>query len=186
MTMGDVQKELERLRRDVDELLARVAAGEPSAATDRSTSDLANEACVRHLKAAMEREGKTRGIGIFRVVVLVNEGHSSITSGMITSVDADDFRKPTQLRASLAALATDPLIIRAVRKLAERFLDGQPAEMKKAEMAAALGVSESELENSLRPLVADDMLLLRKSAAGEETYELHPSEPDVLLLQSLE
>jgi hypothetical protein len=184
--MSDVQQELERLRRDVDRLLARAATVETAHATDRSTSEIANEACVRHLQAAMEREGKTRGIGIFRVVVVRNEGHSSVTSGMITSVDADDFRKPTHLRASVAALATDPLALRAVRKLAERFLDGQPAEMKKAEMAAALGASEAELENSLRPLVADDMLLLRKSATGEETYELHHSEPDVLLLQSLE
>src|SRR5437870_121632 len=75
------------------------------------------------------------------------------------------FRQPVKLRASVAALATDPLALRAVRKLAERFLDGQPVQMGQAEMAAALGVTESDLEDSLRPLVAGEMLLWRKNAA---------------------
>jgi hypothetical protein len=181
--MSDMREELDRLRRDVDQLLARFPAGE---APEEPTSAQVNNALVRHLEVNLEREGKTRGIAICRIVVLKDGGGTSVCSGLITSASAEDFRKPTKLRASVAALATDQLAIRAVRKLVEPFFDGQPMRLTKADLAAALGASEAEVENSLRPLVGDKMLRWSKTESGEEAYEVEGQEPHVLLIQSLE
>jgi hypothetical protein len=141
---------------------------------------------VRHLEAEMAQEGKSRGIAICRVVVTKNDGGISVRSGIITSTRAEDFQKPTKLRDSVVALATDPLALRAVRKLVEPYFDGKLMRMTKAELAAALEVGEAEVENSLRPLIADKMILWSKTAEGEEAYEIQDQEPHILLIQSLE
>jgi hypothetical protein len=182
--MSDMREELERLRRDVDQLMARLPVVDAS--VEPSESGQVNDALVRKLEADLAAGGKTRGIAIGRIVVIKDGRGTSVASGIITSVRAEDFQKPTKLRASVAALATDPLAIRAVRKLIEPFFDGQPMRMTKAALAAAFGASDEELENSLRPLVADKMLLWSRSATGEETYEIHGTEPHILLIQSLE
>jgi hypothetical protein len=188
--MSDMREELDQLRQRVDELMARFpAAVSPAWPADEfggGSSGRVNQALVRHLEAKMAEEGETRGIAICRIVVTKNEGGICVRSGIITSTRADDFQKPTKLRDSVAALATDPLALRAVRKLVEPYFDGELMRMTKAELAAALGAGEEEIEHSLRPLVADKMLRWSKSADGEEAYEIQDEEPHILLLQSLE
>lgn len=184
--MSDMREELERLRRDVDELLARLPEAERLRPAGKPTSEVVNEAFVQHVKQNMTRDGKKRGIGICRIVVVMDEQGTSVCSGMITSVDTADFRKPTKLRATVAALANDPLALRAVRRLVEPFFDGKPMRMTTAELAAALEVSAAAVEASLRPLVADNRLRWMKSETGEETYEIQGEEPHLLLIQSLE
>ena len=182
----DIQEELAQLRRDVDELRARFPAGELSGYFGEGTSGQVNEALVRHLQVTMEKEGKTRGIAICRLVVSCNEGGSMCRSGIITMRSTADLPKGDRLSQSVTALATDPLALRAVRKLIEPYFEGKPTQMLTAELAAALGTGEDELEASLRPLVADRMLRWSKMATGEEAYEIEDQEPHVLLLQSLE
>jgi hypothetical protein len=186
MIMIDVQEELARLRQDMDQLKALLATGERESGPERPPQAEVNDAVVRHLKENLRGEGKTRGIAICRVVVIHDEHGTGVCSGLITSVNAADFQKPTKLRASVAALATDPLAIRAVRKLVEPFFDGQPMRMTRAELAAALDANEADVERSLLPLVADKMLTWSKTATGEEAYEIEGQEPHVLLIQSLE
>src|SRR5947209_4289208 len=106
MTMSDAHEELERLRRDVDQLLARLPAGDQGQ-PQKPPQELVNENCVRQLKESLAREGKTRGIVICRVVVVTDEHGTGVSSGIITSTNADDFEKWTKLRPSVAALATD-------------------------------------------------------------------------------
>jgi hypothetical protein len=185
-TMDDIQEEVAQLRRDVDELLARLAADEPSGAYGGGTSGLVNEAVLRHLRGNLEREGKSRGIAISRVVIFHGEGGTGCWSGHITMSSATDLPKGAKLRESVAALATDPLALRAVRKLIEPFFEGQPMRMTKSELAGALGVGEDEVERSLLPLVADGRIRWSKAASGEELYEPESGEPHVVLLQSLE
>ncbi len=184
--MTDVQRELEQLRRDVDELLARLPAEEPPGAYGEGTSGRVNEALMDHLKVTMEREQRTRGIAICRLVASCNEGGTMVRSGIITMTTAAELPKGTRLRASIIALATDPVALRAARKLIEPYFDSQPTRMLKSTLAAALAVGEEELEASLRPLVADGSLRWSKTATGEEEYEIADVEPHVLLLQSLE
>jgi hypothetical protein len=188
--MSDMREELDQLRQQVNELMSRFpAAAGPAWPADEyggGSSGRVNQALVRHLEAEMAEHGETRGIAICRIVVAKNEGGISVRSGIITSTRAEDFRKPAKLRDSVATLATDPLALRAVRKLVEPYFDGKLMRMTKAELAAALEVSEAEVENSLRPLVADKMLRWSKSADGEEAYEIQDEEPHVLLIQSLE
>jgi hypothetical protein len=184
--MSEMREELERLRRDVNELLARLPATEQPRPAEKPTSEVVNEAFVRHVKENMARDGKKQCIGICRIVVITDEHHTSVCSGLITSAKAADFRKPTKLRATVGALASDPLAIRAVRRLVEPFFDGQPMRMTKVELAAALEVSEAEVEASLLPLVADNRLRWSKTATGEESYEIQNEEPHLLLIQSLE
>jgi hypothetical protein len=186
--MSDMREELERLRRDLDQLAARLPVGDawPADEYGGGSSGRVNQALVRHLEADMAKEGKTRGIAICRVVVTKNEGGIAIRSGIITSTRAEDFQKPTKLRDSVVALATDSLALRAVRKLVEPYFDGKLMRITKAELAAALGVSEAEVEHSLRPLVSDKMILWSKTADGEEAYEIEDQEPHLLLIQSLE
>src|SRR5207248_88962 len=119
-------------------------------------------------------------------IVFYGEEGTGIWSGLITMGSAADLPKGDKLRESVTALATDPLALRAVRKLAEPFFDGKPMQMTKAELAAALDVTEAEVERSLLPLVADKRLRWSKTATGEELYEPESGEPHVLFLQSLE
>jgi hypothetical protein len=188
--MSDMREELEQLRQQVNELMARFPAGvSPAWPADEfggGSSGRVNQALVRHLEAEMASEGKTRGIAICRIVVSKNDGGISVRSSIITHTRAEDFQKPTKLRESVVALATDPLALRAVRKLVEPYFDGKLMRMTKTELAAALDASEVEIENSLRPLVSDRMILWSKTADGEEAYEIQDGEPHVLLIQSLE
>lgn len=169
--MSDVREELAQLRRELDALKARLPIEEPSEAFGGGTSGQVNEAVLRHLQANLEREGKSRGIGISRVVVFYGEGGTGIWSGHITMSSVDEMPKGDKLRESVAALATDPLALRAVRKLIEPFFEGEPMQRTKSELAAALGVTEAEVERSLLPLVADKRLRWSKTATGEELYE---------------
>jgi len=183
--MNRQQEELARLRRDVDELMARLPAREPNASFGDGTSAQVNEAVLRHLRENLEREGKSRGIAISRVVVFYGEGGTGIWSGHITMSSADSMPKGDKLRESVTALATDPLALRAVRKLLELFFEGKPMHMTKTELATALEVSEAEVERSLLPLVADKRLRWSKTATGEESYEMGDGEPHAALIQSL-
>ena len=54
--------------------------------------------------------------------------------------------------------------------------------MPKAELADLLGVSEAELEQALRPFVANETLKWVKSASGEECYEFLNSDTFLALL----
>lgn len=184
--MNDIREELAQLRRDVDDLMTRFATGEPSGAYGEGTSGLVNEAVMRHLKASLECQGKSCGIAIARVVVFHGPGGTGCWAGHTTISSASELPQGTKLRESIAALANDPLALRAVRKLIELFFASQPMRMSKTVLAAALGSREDELEASLRPLVADGSLRWSKTAAGEEEYEIANVEPHVLLLQSLE
>jgi hypothetical protein len=184
--MSDIREEVTQLRRDLDELRAHFPDGEPSGYFGEGTSGLVNEAVLRHLKANLEREGKSRGIAISRVVLFYGEGGTGCWAGHITMTSAAEMPKGTQLRESVAALAADPLALRAVRKLIAQFFNGKPMRMTKSELAAALDETEANLEDSLRPLVADNRLRWTKLATGEEAYEMADQEPHLVLLQSLE
>jgi putative zinc finger protein len=98
--------------------------------------------------------------------------------------DAAELPSAQHLIDMLTRLVSNPLALRAQHKLVEHLFDGVPMVLvlPKAELAAALGVGEAELEKALLPLVADETLRWHKTAAGEECYELLRSEPFLHLL----
>jgi hypothetical protein len=187
--MENVREELERLRREMDEVLARLPARETRDSEEAGTEALpgaVNNALLRDLRENLRKQNKTRGIAICRVVISCNEGGTACRSGIIMMTSADDLPKGDRLSPSVTTLATDPLALRAMRTLTAPYFEGHRMQMTTTALAAALGASEAEVETSLRPLVADNMLLWSKTAEGEEYYEMQDQDPHVLLLQSLE
>src|SRR5262245_8174406 len=111
--MTEMRDELEQLRRDVDQILARLPAAATPESTTASATGTANNALVRHLKEQLAADGKTRGFLIARMVIIQNDGHTSMASGVIASSNLEDMQKPVEPRESVTAIATDPIAIRA-------------------------------------------------------------------------
>jgi len=189
-TMKSLRADLERMRQDVEAVLSRMDTLEtravPGEAESEALPGAVNNALLRELKESLRRQNTTRGIAVCRVVISCNEGGVACRSGIIMMTSAGDLPKGDRLRPSVAALATDPLALRAVRAMIAPYFDGKGMRLTKAALAAALGATEAEIDQSLRPLVADKKVRWGKTAEGEEYYELQDSDPHVLLLQSLE
>lgn len=178
--MAALREELAQLRREVEELKAGLqtlqAGGDPMQI---------DALCRRHLKEVLARAEASAGVGIYREVV-VTDGRSGTGSSheITTYTRASDLPRGGKLRDGVAAFMHEP-VVQAVRALAEPLFEGKPMSRSKADLAALLGRSEPEVEELLRPLVADGMLRWSHEPDGAEICELSRSDIHPLLVLSL-
>lgn len=166
--MSELLDELAALRRDVEDLKARLAAAGAAPAPEVNWTD----AVVAQMRKTLAQRGKEGGLGIVRAAVLLSpNGRTTGGYGIVTYLDADDLPSDADM-IDKAAFLGDPLRLRVLRHLAARFFAGeQPLRISKSELAALLGVEETVLEEALRPFVASDWLRWGKTADGDEFYE---------------
>jgi hypothetical protein len=174
--MSDLQSEVAALRREVAELRAGLEALR-SQEQHPPASD--GERASQKLKEDLARSGKPAGIAVLEGVVL-QRGQDSCTAsgGQKIWTSADDLPSAQKLIDMITGLASEPLALRAMYKLVERFFEGGPRHKRpdeqmilpKAELAVALDIGETDLEKALLPLVANETLRWSKTATGEECY----------------
>jgi hypothetical protein len=126
------------------------------------------------VRQAREKSGESVAFGVARVAVYADtvggaaesDAHS-IWTGPIKELPSEE-----KLRASAAVLAHTPFQMRLMHRLFSPLCDGQPMQMTKAALAAALGVDEAALEREVAPLVSKKTLRHFKTTEGAEAYEL--------------
>jgi hypothetical protein len=179
--MSDLQQEVASLRREMAELRSeleavRSASQQPGRQPWEQLSD--------HLKQELTRSGEPAAIGLARQVVLQRgQDRCSSSSNQSMWTFRGDLSTDAQKVIDLVTFwASHPLAVRVLHELLGRFLQGEPMAVPKAELAQTLGVSEAELEQELRPFVANETLQWKKTATGEEAYELIHSDTFIQLL----
>jgi hypothetical protein len=178
--MSEASNELESLRREVAELKAGLEA---LRSQDPSYQHMLHNFMHRKLKEGAAQKGKSAGVGVMWDVVLYQRAENNVFSAN-TRFWFDGAALPSEQRLmeTAAAFASRPLVVRALYRFVQHFLDGGAMTLPKSELAAAMGISDAELEDTLRPLVADETLRWGKTAEGEEYYEwLQPNAFLVLL-----
>jgi hypothetical protein len=182
--MSDLSGEIQALRQEVAEL-RRELDDFRSQATPSASEPW--QQLSQHLLQHLAQTGEARAMGVARQVVLQDSqergggwwarGHRTVwpRDGDLTSHAQD-------LIGMFTFWGSNPLAVRALSQLAEPYLQGQAMILPKAELATALGVSATELEEALRPLVANETLKWTKTATGEECYELLNSDTFLTLL----
>src|SRR5438552_12413960 len=126
------------------------------------------------VRAGRAKSGDSVAFGVSRVVVYAdthggagNMDHTGIWTGPMKELPSEE-----KLRASAAVLAHTPFQMRAMHRLLSPMYEGQPMQLPKAELAAAMAVDAAALERELAPLVAKKTLRHFKTKEGEEAYEL--------------
>lgn len=170
-TLADVQNDLAALRRELDALRARLAA---SALPEQDMINVAGDAMRRHLKQSLTEKNKASGISVGSLINQIRgEGGAGTSFDIVTLCDASDLPTDEQIAekvARAAVFAQNPLILRALRCLAEPYFDGKEMRRSKADLAAALGVAEADVEAALTPMLDKYGVRWGKDAAGEEYY----------------
>jgi hypothetical protein len=172
----EIRGALAALRRDVDALrgevdaLRRAPGGGHVDYTDAFAEAL-GEAVTRDYEA----KGSAGGFGVAVVVTQRNnKGHSGTSFGITTLDDAASLPTPEQIEQRIIRLAPfvqSPIPLRTLRCLAERYFEGKPMQRPRAEIAGSLGIGETDLEEALRPLFADDTLQRGLTPDGEPFYK---------------
>jgi hypothetical protein len=155
-------QELETIRREIAELRAGLEALQLQKAPP---TDLVEDT-VNQFKKTLAQDGKTTGIGVFRVIMIFNEQSHNVASYFHTFGNLSKLPSEQKLSDTIAAFS-NALALRAMRHLAVRFLEGKPMEVTPAEWASALGVGEEELQVALAPLLAQDVLKRIITGSGE-------------------
>jgi len=171
VTLADVQNDLAALRRELDGLRARLAASAPP---EQDLANMAGDAMRRHLKQSLAEKNKTSGISVGSLINQIRgEGGAGTSFDIVTLCDASDLPTDAQIAekvARVAVFAQNPLILRALRGLAEPYFDGQEMRRSKADLAADLSVTEAEVEAALTPMLDRYGVRWGKDAAGQEYY----------------
>jgi len=183
VTLADVQNDLAALRQELDTLRAQMAASAPP---EQDMINVAGDAMRRHLKQSLVEKNKTSGISVGSLINQIRGGGGAGTAfDIVTLHDASDLPTDEQIAekvARVAVFAQNPLILRALRCLAEPYFDDKEMRRSKAELAAALGVSEAEVEAALTPMLDKYGVRWGKDAAGEEYYTWSGNRFAMLLL----
>jgi hypothetical protein len=170
-TIADVQNDLAALRRELDGLRARMAASAPP---EQDLTNIAGDAMRRHLKQSLAEKGKSSGLSVGSLINQIRgDGGAGTAFNIVTLHDASDLPTDEQITEKVvraAAFAQNPLILRALRCLAEPYFDGQEMRRSKAELAAILGVTEADVEAALTPMLDKYGVRWGKDAAGQEYY----------------
>ena len=171
MTLTDVQSDLAALRQELDGLRVRLAASAPP---EQDLANVAGDIMRRHLKQSLAEKDKTSGISVGSLINQIRgEGGAGTSLDIVTLCDASDLPTDEQIAetvARVAVFAQNPLILRALRCLAEPYFDGKEMRRSKAELAAALTVAEADVEAALTPMLDRYGVRWGKDAAGQEYY----------------
>lgn len=176
--MSDIQQELEALRREVGELRTGLQAIETKQGKDKEEpwADMS-----RRMKADMEKKGTVAVVGVQRNVVFARKSEEDSVFGFEWSMN-DVNKLPTEEKLiELMTPLGDPLALRALYLLFRRVYEGHWFQMDKADLAAALGVEEPEMERALLPLVGNGTLRWSKQR-DHEYYQLDRPDMFAVLL----
>ena len=170
-TLADVQTDLAALRQELDGLRARLTAAAPP---EQDLTNVAGDAMRRQLKQSLAEKGNSSGLSVGCLINQIRgNGGAGTAFNIVTLGDASALPTDEQIAekvARAAVFAGNPLILRALRCLAEPYFDGQEMRRSKADLAAALGVSEAEVEAALTPLLDRYDVRWGKDASGQEYY----------------
>lgn len=170
-TLADVQNDLAALRRELDALRARLAASAPP---EQDLTNMAGDTMRRQLKQSLAEKNKATGISVGSLINQVRgKGGAGTAFNIVTLDEVSDLPTDEQIAekvARAAVFAQNPLILRALRCLAEPYFDDKEMRRSKAELAAALGVSEAEVEAALTPTLDKYEVRWGKDAEGQEYY----------------
>lgn len=170
-TIADVQNDLAALRQELDGLRARLATATPP---DQDLTNMAGDAMRRHLKQSLAEKGKSSGLSVGSLINQIRgSGGAGTAFNIVTLDEASDLPTDEQIAekaARASVFAQNPLILRALRCLAEPYFDDQEMRRSKADLAAALGVSEAEVEAALTPMLDKYEVRWGKDAEGQEYY----------------
>ncbi|MBI3947834.1 MAG: hypothetical protein HY321_18080 [Armatimonadetes bacterium] len=191
--MSVLQADVDALRREVAELRAELqAAGKaaipsaaPSEQTGRQSLEGSPQDAVRHyMHRRLTDEAAKKGassMGVFRIVGFHRDPEFNTSSASEPYWFDAASLPPEQTLVDLGA-ALNPIAVRAFYDFIRRFFEEEWwSAVPKMELSAALAVSESDLEDALRPAVASGMVQWGKRASGEEFYALS-SDRFILLL----
>ena len=173
----DLQAQVDALRRDVDALKAAVEDRQsPKPQQEGSFADRFGNDLKKTLMQKLIEKGKEAGIAAGFVITQTNadnQGSSTVRYSLVTRLDATELPSDEEIGQRikrLTPLITNPLVLRALRELAKFRFERKAMRQTAANLAAALGVGETEVEEALSPLVADGTLRQVRTGA-EEFYE---------------
>ena len=171
-TIEELQNDLAIMRQELAALRSHLAASAPP---EQEPYKVVGEALERGLKLRMDEREKTSGLSVGSIITQIrHKGGSGTAYSVIALSDAADLPTEEQIAEKVARLsifARGPLILRALRCLAEPYFDAQPMRRRKADLAASLKVGEAELEAALIPLLDRYNLRWGKDSSGQEYYE---------------
>jgi hypothetical protein len=179
-TMSDVQQQLDAIRQEMDRLSRDVQALRPW--EEQAGGDNIPQTLQRLVLEEIERKGKPCGIIVLRGVVMRNPGGTATQVGRISITDTTDLPSEEKMAERAAAIGINLLILRTLRYMAKRYLNGESLRVTQAELATALGADAAELESALVPLVEREWLRWSKTGHGEEYYEWQPNDSSLVLL----
>lgn len=171
VTLTDVQNDLAALRQELEKLRARQAASAPP---EQEWMDVAGDAMRRHLKQHLAEKNEVTGLCVGSLISQVRgSGGAGTAFNIVTLDDVSDLPTDEQIAekvARAAVFAQGPLLLRALRCLAEPYFEGQEMRRSKADLAARLGVTEAEVEAVLTPMLDRYGVRWAKDVAGGEYY----------------
>lgn len=181
--MSDEQQELEALRHELAQLRVGLQALETKPANNNGAFW---EMMLARMKAEMEKEGQKASVGIIRAAVYLDrKGGKGVANSENVMGSPDKLPDEEKVIAFCTSLS-NPLAVRTLYVLFRRVYEGvyeeKWAEMDKSDLAFALGVSEADLEEACRPLVANSTLRWGKHADGREYYRIERMDLVPLLL----
>jgi hypothetical protein len=171
----EVQIELETLRREVSEL--RDDMQRTKTRHDDTEQDVAWKGMSQRMKQEMEKENRPASVGVQRSAVYLQlpDNHSTMSSETIFGHES---KLPDEEKLiDFCNALNNPVGLRAMDTMFKGVYAGRWLSMNRADLAAALGISEPDMEGALRPLVANGMLRWGKNADGTEYFQL--DRPDV-------
>jgi len=178
-TIADVQNDLAALRREMDSLRARLTAAGPDAPD-------VGQITRNNLRQNLAEKGTGSGMSVGSIVNQIRaHGNEGTAVNIVTLHAVGDLPTDAQIAEKVARLALfvqNPLTLRALRCLAEPYLDDQEMRRTKADLSALLGASEAEVEAALTPMLEKYEVRWGKDAAGQEYYEWTGNSFPILLL----
>ncbi|MBW3623725.1 MAG: hypothetical protein KY468_09995 [Armatimonadetes bacterium] len=178
--MSDLQAELASLRRDLEDLRAKVEGRPvPPPPPPHNPMDDFSE----NLRADLNKKGRNAGIGSMRMALLLQmKGFTRAGTTSSTWTSLEDMPTEEQVRKNLEAYAKDPLTIRALYGFLRPFFEGKPLTLTGAELAESLGTDEGKVAAALQALIESDVIKEKRTAEGQAMYQLEFADPFIGLL----
>lgn len=175
----DEQSEIAALRHEMAELRAGIQALESKTG---KTNGAPHDDLTRRMQIEMEKEDRPASVGVLRSTVFLNKKGGNSTLGTENIMGAVDKLPAVESVIALCASLNSPLAVRALYLLFQRVYAQEPVRQSKAELAAALSVGETELEDAFRPLVANEVIRWGKNFEGQDYYQIERLDLFAILL----
>lgn len=171
-TLAELQKDLAALRQELDGLRTRMAAATPQ---DKDLTNVAVDSMQLFLKQRLAEKGKGSGVAVGGLITQIRaNGGAGASINVVTLHEAADLPTDEQIAEKIARLSLfvqNPLVLRTLRCLLEPHFENQEKRRTKADLAASLGVGESEIEAAMTPLLDQYEVTWGKDALGQEYYD---------------